>query len=169
MSMIGNLRRLPDDDLRRLLDDPELIIEYLDEDSDDESFGPHADLEIDKSWHGIHFLLTKSAWEGELPLAFLVLGGHQIGDEDLGYGPARGFSSDEVHEIAEALEAIDVAELRRRFDPAAMTAAEIYPAIWDRPPAEDDTLGYLASYYGELRAFIAGAAAKDEAVLVYVN
>src|SRR5262245_51191373 len=30
---------------------------------------------LDKAWHGIHYLLTGTAWEGVLPLDFLVRGG----------------------------------------------------------------------------------------------
>ena len=44
---------------------------------------------------------------------------------------------------------IDEPEFRRRFVPAAMMKADIYPAIWDRDPAEDDTLGYLCDYFLE--------------------
>jgi hypothetical protein len=126
-------------------------------------------LDIDKAWHGIHFLLTGSAWEGEFPLAFLVSAGKEIGDEDVGYGPARGFMSREVREIASALEAISPDELHSRFDPAAMLAANIYPEIWDRDPADDDTAGYLVEYYGLLRDFIRRAADRRLGLLVWLN
>jgi len=173
MSMIGNLRRLSDADLSRLLAEPSLISDYLysedEEDASDPPFGEHADLDIDKAWHGIHFLLTRSAWEGELPLAFLVCGGTEIGDEDVGYGPARGFDSEQVRAIAKALEAIDPIEFRARFDPAAMTKAQVYPEIWNRPLEQEDTVGYLVDYYDEMRSFIAGAAKEGEALLVYLN
>jgi len=54
--------------------------------------------------HGIHFLLTGTAWEGDFPLAFIVRGGREVGD--VGYGPARIFTSDEVQAIANALRPI---------------------------------------------------------------
>src|SRR5438270_9992408 len=44
------------------------------------------EFDVDKAWHGIHFLLTDSDWEGEGPLAFILHGGREI-NEDLGYGP----------------------------------------------------------------------------------
>ena len=124
---------------------------------------------IDKAWHGIHFLLTGSAWEGELPLAFIVRGGTAIGDENVGYGPARGFSPDEVKEIARALGEIKKGTLQERFDPDAMMEAEIYPCIWDRPPEDDDTLEYLVQFFGPLRQFVCDAAEAGEALLVYLN
>ncbi len=91
--------------------------------------------DLDKSWHGIHYLLTGSADEGGAPLDFLVAGGTEVGDEDVGYGPARVFTSAQTRAIAAALAAVTDDELRARFAPEAMMRAEIYPEIWDRDPA----------------------------------
>lgn len=172
MSMIGNLRSLSDADVARLLAEPSLVSDYLDPEDDQSAgeadFGPFADLDIDKAWHGIHFLLSGSAWEGEMPAGFLVIGGQTVGDVDVGYGPARAFMSEQVRQIAAALAAVDEKELRRRFDPTAMTEAEIYPTIWDSAE-EDDTLGYLAAHYDALRSFVADAAERGVGLLVYVT
>jgi hypothetical protein len=46
-------------------------------------------LDIDKTWHIIHFLLNNHPWEGNGPRFSAVLGGTEPTDEDLGYGPAR--------------------------------------------------------------------------------
>src|SRR3990167_6610036 len=35
--------------------------------------------DMDKAWHGAHFVLTETAWEGKPPLDFLVRGGREIG------------------------------------------------------------------------------------------
>jgi hypothetical protein len=40
------------------------------------------EVDLDKAWHGLHFLFTDSAWEGDEPGCFLVRGGQEIGDED---------------------------------------------------------------------------------------
>ncbi|MHC5077311.1 MAG: DUF1877 family protein, partial [Planctomycetota bacterium] len=32
-------------------------------------------IDLDKAWHGIHYLLTQTDYEGESPLNFLVVGG----------------------------------------------------------------------------------------------
>ena len=45
--------------------------------------------DLDKSWHGIHYLFTGKADESGTPLEFLVAGGASVGDEDVGYGPPR--------------------------------------------------------------------------------
>jgi len=167
MSMIAALRRLSDSDLSHLQQKPELVADYLAEVPLD-GFGPFADLDIDKAWHAIHFLLTGTAWDGEPPLNFLAIGGTEIGD-DLGYGPARGLAASQVRELATALDALPADILLERFNPAAFTAADIYPDIWDRSPEDDDTRGYVERYYDELRTFVLDAGTKGEALLISIT
>ena len=124
--------------------------------------------DIDKSWHGIHFLLTGEADEGNPPLNFLIAGGTEVGDEDVGYGPARAYTSAETKAIASALAALSDEELRRRYVPDAMMKAEIYPEIWDRTPPEDDPLGYLMEYVKVIRETLADLTARGHGMLVYL-
>ena len=130
---------------------------------------PVEEIDLDKSWHGIHYLLTKTAWEGEPPLSFLVLSGAEIGDIDVGYGPARAFRSDEVRRIHEALQPINEETLRSRFDPADMMSLEIYPEIWDRDPADDDTFGYCAEYFDDLKNFLARTTEADLGLVISLS
>ena len=123
--------------------------------------------DIDKSWHGIHFLLTGTADEGNPPLDFLVGGGAYVGDEDVGYGPARAFTSSETKAIERALALLSDEELERRFAPDAMMKAEIYPEIWDRTPPNDDPLGYLMEYVKVIREMLATVTARGHGLLVY--
>lgn len=123
----------------------------------DLAVGEGAESDVDKAWHGIHYLLTGTAWEGERPLDFLVNGGTQVGDIDVGYGPARVFRSEEVLEICEMISNIDASTLRSRFNPEEMTALEIYPEIWGRDPTDDDTLEYCVKNYVELKHFLENA------------
>ena len=110
--------------------------------------------DLDKAWHGIHYLLTGTADAGETPWSFLISGGAHVGDIDVGYGPARVFTSVETQSIAEALARVGEDELRSRFNPDDMTSKEIYPEIWHRGLPEDDPLGYLVEYYRLLRGFL---------------
>src|ERR1700722_3238791 len=98
MSMIGTFRRTRDARLDALVSNPDTISDYLAGYPDDaaDAGEAYADLDVDKAWHGLHFLLTGTAWEGAPPLDFIVKGGRQIGDVDVGYGPARAFSSADV-------------------------------------------------------------------------
>jgi hypothetical protein len=131
--------------------------------------GEGLSTDLDKAWHGIHYLLTGTAWEGREPLNFLVSGGREVGDIDVGYGPARVLSAAQTRAAHEALAQVSDDELRRRFDPDEMTRKEIYPEIWDRPPEEDDTLGYLMEYVGVLRGFLAQAVDQGQGLVVCLS
>jgi hypothetical protein len=125
--------------------------------------------DLDKAWHGIHYLLTGTAYEGEGPVSYLLTGGVAVGDVDVGYGPARALTPAEVHDFQQALTGLATEELRARFNPAEMTALEIYPDIWDRDPAEDDTLQYCLEYFETLRNFVGIVASKNQGLLIYVS
>ena len=130
--------------------------------------GEGIETDLDKAWHGIHYLLTGTAWEGAEPLNFIVCGGTEVGDIDVGYGPARVFSSNDVKTIAAALRSLDDSAVRERFNPEEMMSLEIYPNIWDRAPEDDDTLGYCIEYLSDLRRFLADAANNSMGIMLYI-
>lgn len=125
--------------------------------------------DLDKAWHGIHYLLTGTAWEGEHPRNFLASGGTPVGDIDVGYGPARVLTAAETRQARDALRAISDDELRARFDPADMLAKEIYPEIWTRDPEEDDALGYLIEYVQALRSFLDKSVDAGLGLVVHIS
>jgi hypothetical protein len=123
-------------------------------------------IDLDKAWHGIHYLLTGTAWEGTPPLNALVSGGRELAAVEVGYGAPRTLTAAETRAFASALDMLSDAELGSRFAPAQMMKLEIYPDIWGRDPGEDDTLGYLLEYVTQLRAYVASAAAQQLGLLV---
>jgi hypothetical protein len=160
MSMIGNFLALEQTRLDELRENPENIASFLHEE--------HATdiIDVDKAWHGIHFVLTGTQYGGEQPLANVVFGAEPISEEEVGYSPALGTSSDHVKSIAEALGQLTENDFRARFDAAALEAADIYPQIWDEG---DEALDYLASYFVELKAFYASAAQDGKAVITFIG
>jgi len=123
-------------------------------------------LDIDKSWHGIHFLLTHEAYGGEGPISQPIFGGVAIGD-DIGYGSARYLESPEVASIAKALADVSVDQLRQRFKPAELEEAYVYPTgIWE--DEGDEAFEYLAHWYERLQQFYAEAAQRGDAMLLAV-
>lgn len=128
---------------------------------------PVIDADVDKAWHGIHFLLTGTDWDGEGPLAFMLQGGEVI-LEDTGYGYPHGFSSDEVKEIAAALSSLDVDQLYEQANPADFARHSIYPEVWTHEPKEE-CIGYVTDYLKELQKFIADVAASNRAMIVYLG
>lgn len=143
--------------------DPDSVSRLLDLDDDDDPDVAITDL--DKAWHGIHYLLTGSDWEGEPPLNFLLQGGTMLAEEDEEPAP-RLLQPDEVREVSSALAAVDEDHLRERFDPEAMKALDIYPAIWDDGP---EALDYCLTYFAQLQAFMREAARQQRAVVIFMG
>ena len=119
-------------------------------------------LELDKSWHTLHFLLAGSAEPTDSPLGRAVLGGKEIGP-DLGYGPARLLNASEVREVASALAAVSPEHLAQRFDLEMMIAAKIY-ACRDR-----GELDLAQECFARLKAFYAESAADGKCMLLYIR
>lgn len=143
--------------------DPESTFDFLES-------GEGNQIDLDKAWHGIHFLLADSAWEGKLPAATLMLGGRPIGDVDVGYGPARSLSPDEVRAFHDHVAAISADAFDARFDAQKMLDAKIYPEIWDRDlNGEPDGRPYVNGYFQILKDFLARAVQQGDGVILWVG
>lgn len=158
--MIGNFLAIPQEELEFLYQQPQKIASVLYETYAEEV------LDIDKAWHGIHFLLTGEQHGGRPPLAHVVFGIEPIGKEDIGYGPALGTPAASVKEIAASVCQISDAEFRSKFNSAALTQADIYPLIWDKGA---EALDYIAAYFKELQDFYKNAAEEGNAVITFIN
>jgi len=171
MGMTCELRAVDEGQINEWLANPESKSGFLNEKStsleEDEAAGTY--IYIDKAWHGIHFLLTGSAWEGEEPWCYLMNGGATFHQGDPDSAPDRVLRPNQIAAWADALGAISTVELRRRFDPEAMMEAGIYPGIWDRDPKDDDTLGYLLEYYETLRSFLEQTKKENKGVIITIS
>lgn len=126
--------------------------------------------DLDQAWHGIHYLLTGTAWEGDLPRGFLVSGGTPAGHLDAAYGPARVLTATETRAVYDVLQALSHEELQARFDPEDMLAKQIYPGrIWAQKAEEEDTFRYLLQYLGRLRSFLERAVDSNVGLVIYVS
>lgn len=161
MSMIGNYVRVPEEELNDLLERAEQIDSFLYDETSEHS----RRLDIDKSWHVIHFLLTGSTWGGEPPWSEVVMGGTDISDEDVGYGPARYLLPSEVRNVADALRLLPWQDVASRWDSAAIRDADIYPEWSDAP----EDLEYVQHNYEALQKFFEQAAQHHEAVILWLS
>lgn len=93
------------------------IIDYLKKNAGPAVSKPEY-LDLDKSWHILHTLISGSPDVGDKPEAAL-LGGQEMGPCG-GYGPARVLSPDQVSEFAGVLKPLDIETLKRRVDPDAL-------------------------------------------------
>jgi hypothetical protein len=165
MEFIG--RRLSRAEWRAVLDDPSTVdaLLYGDVDDDDAEM-PEPELDLGKSWHALHYLLTGTAWDtGAGAAGAAILGGDEIGN-DGGYGPARVLDPDLVRTVAAALDAVDPETLNARFDADAMAAAQIYPNIWTRGAT---AVNDFSADFAELRRFYRAAADNGQAVLLAIT
>src|SRR5438105_13579273 len=123
MAMIGNLRPASDAEIERLLANPAEITRFLY--GADAQDGERAVL--NKAWHAIHFVLTGSRLGGEEPLNFLASEGTPVGEIDVGYGPARVLTSQQVRALAKALSSLAPEDLAARVDLRKLDEELIYP------------------------------------------
>ncbi|MDO7885177.1 YfbM family protein [Hymenobacter cheonanensis] len=171
MGMTCELRQLSPAYAQKLLQNPDEVLQYYDDASEGElpEEAQGEDLDLDKAWHGLHYILTGTAGGGESPWNSLLLGGEQVGDEqehDVGYGPARILLPPHVVAFSQALGQLSPAEVSRRFNPVEMTKLDIYPGIWDR---EDEALDdWMQDSLAELQSFLQRAVAQQQAVIVAI-
>ena len=95
-------------------------------------------------------MLTGSLEDCDHPLNPVVMGGEEFGP-DLGYGPARYLSAEEVRHLASALDDMDHEEFRARIDLDVLATLEAYPTGWDPTGAEDENLAWLTDAFETVR------------------
>lgn len=165
MSMCGSYLRVTNDQLEQVLNEPDLILDMLFPE-DDAEFEAGRYLDIDKSWQIIHFLLTGDALDGDEPLCNAVMGGTEIGDVEVVYGPARFLLPEQVVEVATALISISEDELWNRFDIDAARKAEIYPQGWT---GSETDRSYVLNHFKCLKTYFDDAANAQEPVILYLS
>jgi hypothetical protein len=163
MSMIGNLLSISAPQLEQFIQSPSLLEAYVYGNEKD----PHSQaLDLDKTWHAIHFVLNGDAYGGQGALAMVFFGGEEIG-EDLGIGPARYLTVEQVKQVAEEIEKINDAQFTAQYDLDALDQADIYPNMWDEDSEEG--LEYLLPYFQDLKQFYQETALRNQAVLIYIH
>lgn len=163
MSMMGYYRRVTSEELSQLIAGSS-VFDFLYRDSGQEPDASR-ELNIDKTWHAIHFLLNDSDWGGEDPLFSVVIGGAELGTEDTGYGPAHYLVPEEVKAVATAINEIPAWELVEKYDAERMNEEHIYPEGWEDRPIERE---YISEHYAALVSFFRAAADADDAMIVYL-
>lgn len=126
-------------------------------------------LDIDKTWHAIHFALTGQLYEcgAGNPFSKVVLGGAPVNDEDVGYGPATFFTPQEIQAAHTAIGNVTESDFRARFDVKAMQRNDIYPVTEDEDA--DMFFDYVWYYFQRLQRFYQRAAETGQYILFYIN
>ncbi|MEO7246952.1 MAG: YfbM family protein [Novosphingobium sp.] len=124
MGMVWVARLASDEQVRKILAKPDDAYDFI------TSEGAEKDgsvLDLDKQWHAVHFLLTGSAGPTSSPLS-LILGNFQSVGTDCGYGPAWLAPKLFIKAFDHALSALSGADLKARYDAAAMAREQVYLA-----------------------------------------
>jgi hypothetical protein len=145
--------------LTQLADDKEMSLQ----DKELEEERKNKVLLLEKSWHALHFLLTEKIEGGNPPLANAILGGTNIG-EDLGYGPARYLTPDEVKDVSKALLKISSEKLKTKFNVKKLQSNEIYPAVWEK-----NSIEWLLDFYEKMVSYYQEAAKNNQAMLLWIG
>lgn len=165
MSMNGMLRQIDEAQRLQLLKNPDEVLDFV-----NDEVTAFQELSLGKAWHGLHFMLTGEAWEGPEPLCYLLSGGEQIGDEedhDVGYGPARCITSQQVKNFSAALSALTEETFVSRYDGRKMMALELYPRGWEEEPTEMRT--WLTQNFIDLQQFIKDTSDCNKALLIWLQ
>jgi hypothetical protein len=125
------------------------------------SSGPD-NLYLEKSWHGVHWLLCGATGKNSVRLSHLVFGGRELPTE-LDYGRPRLHTAAEVKAFSRLLASVTLTQLRSRFNPKRMDAEKVYPEDWQEDSAE--WLDYLLADFAKLKAFVDAAANNNKAIV----
>jgi hypothetical protein len=99
----------------------------------------------------------------------LVKGGTCVGDEDVGYGPARVLRPLEAAALADALSPLSAQALLARFDVGTLEQLEIYPGGWAELDMRSEyELGYFFGPFEELKKLAARAKAERLGMLIWI-
>lgn len=167
MSMIGILLRVTADQLEAFRKDSSLLEKYLDPDEATDGIN---ELNLDKTWDAINFLLTGHGIvtidKAEPPLSRVIFSGQFIDEnQDMGYGPAQYLSPDQVKDVNRELLKISSDDLRKKYDAEKLNENEIYPQAWSDDEGE---LNYLTENFEELKSFYSDADKGGQAIITYI-
>lgn len=115
------------------------------------------------SWHGIHYLLTGTAWDGDPPLSFLLHGGTELRWRE--NGPERLLSPQEVAAAWKAISSMATEEPLSRYNAEEMNHLQLYPFGWD---SEHERAG-LARDLEDLRQFLRRAVDTGSSVVLVLG
>ncbi len=158
MSMMKIYVALSEEKLEKLKENQNQISDFIWAESDKSNR-----LDIDKAWHGIHYILTGDAQESDSKFNNVIFGGESM-EQDIGYGPAQYLTVNEVKENSKLLQDFTTEKFRNKFKEVKDEIVEkgIYPFYNDWT---DEDIEYLLEHYKALQLFYQKSAANNLAIL----
>lgn len=141
----------------------EEIMEALEAAEDVEFYG------MDKLWDGLHFLLTGAS--AGAPIKDNLLSEAVIGTDLFSQDEDSDFLSyiypERVHEIANALDTMDIGAALDAFSPSVFAANQIYPSIWEENE-KDSLREELAEAFEGLKQFFGTVSVKNKGIVISI-
>ena len=122
------------------------------------------EIDLDKSWHVIHYLLTGSIERTDSPLSLIADNRDPLADIDLGMGKPSVIAPADVKAFAAAVASLTDDDFLARFDAQKMPSRELYMGDV-AAEANDEFKEYVLEYFHELRDFARTAADAGDALL----
>lgn len=122
--------------------------------------------DLEGAFISMHYLFTgqKEEQGTTYPLNFLLKPKHPAGET--GFGPASAFRPEEVREISSALNNLDPADLRIRYDADLFNQLKIYPRGYTWKPEDENS---LIERFDEVRAFVTQVAAAGHGMILTIT
>jgi hypothetical protein len=127
-------------------------------------------LDLEKSWHILHYLFTGDIDDSSVPGSALLTG-EPLG-EDLGYGPARLHGVRETRDFGHFLENLDLARLQARMNVREMTRLGVYSmpmGLNSDTEHESELHAEVAFYFPTLRNYVAKASESGDGLLIWLS
>ena len=153
MGMVWVATLASDEEIASLRRKPQVVYDFVNSEA---AYQSGRQIDLDKQWHGVHFLLTGSAGATSDPLSIIVGNFEEIGPDN-GYGPAWIIPSSSLASCNEKLSKLSDEEISVRFNPQAMQQEDVYLADLFVDEG-DEARGFLMGDVVRLRGFITQAA-----------
>jgi hypothetical protein len=124
---------------------------------------------LETAWHAIHYMLTKSVYDGDFPMNFLLSGGDEVGSIDVGFGPARVMRSSQVKEIHTYLSSLPTEVFMTSYNADNLTKDKIYPEIWYRFYAEDENRAYVSEKFEIMKEMVEKVVQHHNGLLLWIS
>ncbi|WP_322903525.1 YfbM family protein [Paenibacillus campi] len=125
----------------------------------------YADLDIDKSWQAIHFMLCNRLDNGTPPQGYVV---PMISEQFLEFGQYGAFYllPEQVQQASVFLQSLTEAELSKLYHFDVLAEAQIYPIYEGDNGAE--FFEYVAEYVQQIQSFYAETVLKQQGIIFYI-
>ena len=153
MGMTGALKQVWPKTEERIIEDPAFLADLL--------FAEDGDyLNLDKSWDGLHYLLSMAGEKHDSSLTEAVLGGTPLA-KDPNFVVIFVKSPSRVARIADSISALSSEELYQYFQVEEMNERSLYPHIdW-----QEEDFQYLYRYFTSVVDYYQEAAERNKAMV----